>query len=113
MLQLGTRPDRTHQTVPGVRIRAEEQMPYFVRDGKSKHRREICAGPRGQPLDAIDEHRRQGPLTGLRVDEGVPELKQPVSIRLRRKSHEPDGNLITRDRRLTSGGGRTSSADHP
>jgi len=88
-------------------------MPYFVRDGESKHRGGIGPGLIGQPLHPIDEHRCERAGARLGVDEGVSELKHPVSIRLRRQARKADRDLRARQWRLTACGRCVRRAHHP
>jgi hypothetical protein len=94
-------------------VGAEKQMTYFVRDRKSKQRRRIGSGLSCQPLHAIDEHRRQFAFAGLRVDQGVSELKQPVPARLTGQSCEADRHLGCGQWRFASSGRAARPAEHP
>lgn len=113
MLQLVTRPERAHQTAGGVRVGAEEQMPYLVRDRQSKHRRRIGPSRPREPLHAIDEYGRQPAFAGLRVDQGVAELKQPVCVRGGWQSCQPDRHFAARQRPFASVCGGARPADDP
>jgi hypothetical protein len=87
-------------------------MPYLVRDRESQHVRGVRPCLPSQPLDPINEHRRQRALARLGVDQGVSKLKRPVRSRFRRESHEPHGHLERCQRRVTTRG-PPGRAEHP
>jgi hypothetical protein len=78
VLELGPRPDGAHQSVAGVRVGPEQEMPDFVRGRKAEHHRGLGARLRGHPVHAIDVHRRQTARANTCIHQGVPEL-QPAA----------------------------------
>lgn len=75
MLELGARPDGAHQAVGGVRVGAEEQVPYLVRRREAKQHGGVRTRLRGEPVHAIDVQRRQTARADTRIHQGVPELQ--------------------------------------
>jgi hypothetical protein len=52
-----------------VRIGAEQQMPYFVRDGETDKRRHVDGGFTGEPGNAICVNRGERPCARRRVNQ--------------------------------------------
>jgi len=116
VLELRARPDGSHQAVRGVRVGPEQQVPHFVRHREAEQHRRVGASLRGQPLHAIDEHRRQPALVNRRVHQGVPELQLTARRRRSRQAHEPNGQLRGPGRRVARGRmrrGRVVAAPQP
>ena len=52
-----------------MRVGAEQQMPYFVRNREADKRRHVDAGFIGEPGNAIGVNRGERPCAGCRVNE--------------------------------------------
>jgi hypothetical protein len=99
VLELGARPDGAHQSVAGVRVGPEQEMPDLVRGREADHHRGVGARLRGHRVHAIDIHRRQTARANTRIHQGVPELQLAVRRRAR-QAHEADRELCGPGRRL-------------
>jgi hypothetical protein len=52
-----------------VRVGAEQQVPYFVRDGETDKRRHVEGGFTGEPGNAIRVNRGERPCAGRRINQ--------------------------------------------
>ena len=68
-MQFRARPDRAHQPGAGVRVGAEQEVPYFVSDGETDQRRYVGARLAREPGHAIRVDRGERPCAGRRVNQ--------------------------------------------
>ena len=81
-----------------MRVGAEEQVTYFMRDGKAEHHRRVGARLPGQPFHAIHENRRQLSLVRAGVYQGVSELKLSLGGRSCRQPDQSNGEFPSLER---------------
>jgi hypothetical protein len=96
-----------------VLVGAEQQMADLVRHCQPCQRRAVGAGFAGEPLHAIDVHRRQLAVVLARVDQRVSKLQLSASGQRCRQSNEAHCQLGRRERLFAGSACIRIPARHP